>query len=68
MGARLVRDRLAWAASASLPRVYLLTIGAAAYFERHGFARVDRSAAPAAIRACPEFTSLCPQSAVLMAR
>lgn len=66
VGSRLVRDRLAWVRSAGLSRVYLLTTDAAAFFERQGFARIRRESAPAAIQTCPEFASLCPQSAIVM--
>jgi amino-acid N-acetyltransferase len=66
VGARLVRERLAWARAARLARIYLLTIDAAGYFERLGFIRVDQDAVPDEIKACPEFTSLCPNSAIVM--
>lgn len=67
VGTRLVDDRMAWAGGAGLPRVFLLTIDAAGYFESRGFTRIDRTEAPVAIQACPEFALLCPQSAIVMA-
>jgi amino-acid N-acetyltransferase len=47
-------------------RVYLLTTGAADFFARLGYKRVERGAAPQAMRATSEFSSLCPVSSVLM--
>jgi amino-acid N-acetyltransferase len=66
LAARLVRDRLAWAAADGMSAVYLLTMTAAAYFPRFGFERVSREEAPEEIRTAREFTSSCPASAVLM--
>ncbi len=59
--------------AAVLPRlegrdVYLLTETAADYFPRFGFARVERATAPEAIRISPQFSALCPASAILMHR
>lgn len=66
VGDVLTRDRLEWARHAGLHRVYLLTTTAESYFPRFGFARVDRSDAPAEIRASREFASACPATAALM--
>ncbi|MFP5076412.1 arsenic resistance N-acetyltransferase ArsN2 [Rhizobium sp. YIM 134829] len=46
--------------------LYLLTKGAAPFFERLGFARVDRAEAPAAIRQSRQAQHLCPASASLL--
>ena len=46
--------------------VFVLTTTAQGLFEKRGYARLDRSAAPAAIRATAQFSALCPDSAVLM--
>ncbi len=48
--------------------VYLLTESAQHYFERRGYQALPRSAAPAAIRACPQFATVCPASAVFMGK
>ena len=45
-----------------------LTTTAADYFARLGFVRIDRDAAPPAIRATAQFASLCPASAHVMRR
>lgn len=49
-------------------RIYLLTTGAADFFARLGYKRVERSGAPQAIRATREFSSLCPISSMLMVK
>ncbi|WP_242342199.1 arsenic resistance N-acetyltransferase ArsN2 [Anaeromyxobacter terrae] len=48
--------------------VYLLTTTAEGLFARAGYARIDRSNVPAAVRASAEFAALCPASAVCMVR
>ncbi|WP_242339705.1 MULTISPECIES: arsenic resistance N-acetyltransferase ArsN2 [Anaeromyxobacter] len=48
--------------------VYLLTTTAEGLFARAGYARIERSAVPAEVRASPEFDALCPASAVCMIR
>ncbi len=49
-------------------RMFLLTETAARFFEKRGYAAVDRALAPAAIAASRELSSVCPASAVLMVR
>ncbi len=68
LGGALVADRLAWARAAGLAEVYLLTTTAPDFFAARGFARLDRAAAPPAIRASREFASVCPGTSVLMRR
>jgi len=46
--------------------LYLLTTTAAEFFDSQGYDRVDRGAAPAAIRGTTQFAELCPDSAVCM--
>lgn len=48
--------------------LYLLTTTAEHYFSRLGFATVDRGGVPPAIAATLEFRTVCPASAVAMAR
>jgi amino-acid N-acetyltransferase len=50
-----------------LRRLYLLTTTAAGLFSRWGFETVARDAVPKAVQATPEFASLCPSSAIVMA-
>jgi amino-acid N-acetyltransferase len=68
LGEALVKDRLAWAESRGLARVFLLTTTAAHYFERFGFRPVDRDAVPSQIKKSSEFSSVCPESATVMVR
>lgn len=65
-GSWLLRHVLREAQALGVERVYLLTVGAAPFFARHGFRPVERKDAPSAIRATPEFKHLCPASASLM--
>lgn len=60
-------DRLEAAArEADIETLYLLTTTATAFFASRGYERVEREAAPAAIRATAEFADLCPSSATCM--
>jgi amino-acid N-acetyltransferase len=54
------------AREAGLADLYLLTTTAAKFFAARGYERVDREAAPAAIRESSELTDLCPSSATCM--
>jgi N-acetylglutamate synthase-like GNAT family acetyltransferase len=49
-------------------RLWLLTTGAAGFFEHLGFRRMDRASAPPVVTRSAQFTRLCPASAVLMCR
>ena len=48
--------------------LYLLTMSANGYFERHGFEEVPRSALPADLRGAAEGCGDCPAEAISMAR
>ena len=48
--------------------VYLLTTSAQRLFEELGYAVIERASVPAAIRATPQFASLCPDSAAVMTK
>ncbi|MET4682630.1 arsenic resistance N-acetyltransferase ArsN2 [Brevundimonas faecalis] len=48
--------------------LYLLTTSATAFFQRHGYAVLPRSAAPAPIAASRQFSGLCPASATFMSK
>lgn len=56
------------AVALGLERLWLLTIGAAGFFERIGFTRAERGEAPPDIRASAQFAGLCPGSAVCLRR
>lgn len=66
MGARLVAAAEQSAAASSITDLWLLTTSAAPFFARLGYHPADRNAAPPAVRATQEFTTLCPDSARLM--
>jgi amino-acid N-acetyltransferase len=67
-GRRLTARLLALAADVGVRDVYLLTLDATGYFRGLGFVAVARDSAPEAVRRTSQFTSLCPDSAVLMRR
>ena len=58
----------AYAVEHGISSVYLLTTTAEAFFAASGFTKVGRDAVPHAIRATREFSSLCPESAVVMVK
>lgn len=64
-GRELVR-RLERVCDGAVNRLHLLTIGAAPFFRGLGFVDADRSAAPLAIAATGQFTSICPGSAAYL--
>ncbi|WP_294195469.1 GNAT family N-acetyltransferase [uncultured Sphingomonas sp.] len=64
-GRELVR-RLERVCDGAVNRLHLLTIGAAPFFRGLGFVDADRSAAPPAIAATGQFTSICPGSAAYL--
>lgn len=66
IGRALVDHVLDDGRTAGVQDVYLLTTTAEHYFPRLGFACIDRSGVPAAVRGSVEFTSACPASAVAM--
>jgi N-acetylglutamate synthase-like GNAT family acetyltransferase len=56
------------ASSEGARKAWLLTETAVPFFEKLGFARIDRASAPAAIASSRQASSLCPASASLMTR
>ncbi|MEW5923998.1 MAG: arsenic resistance N-acetyltransferase ArsN2 [Candidatus Zixiibacteriota bacterium] len=65
-GKIITRMLLERAADNGLSEVYLLTTTAAKFFEKMGFAYIERSSVPESIAGTTEFTSLCPASAICM--
>ncbi len=69
-GAGLGSLMLSWleasAAEQQACGLYLLTTSATAFFERHSYVVLPRSAAPPAIAASRQFSALCPASAAFM--
>ena len=69
-GGGLGAEVLSWleteAAGRKAVGLYLLTTSATAFFQRHGYTALPRSAAPPAIAASRQFSALCPASAAFM--
>ena len=59
LGSALVLEAERLAASRGAGTLYLLTSDAGPFFASRGFAEITRELAPAALRASPQFTSLC---------
>ena len=68
LGIALARHAEAYAASRGVRSMYLLTLTAEPFFERLGYTRLDRSAAPASIQRTSEFATLCPASSAFMVK
>jgi len=56
------------AAEQGIRALYLLTTSAEGFFSASGFTRVGRDAVPEGIRSTREFSSLCPESAIVMVK
>ena len=63
LGAEVLSWLEARAAERKAIALYLLTTSATAFFQRHGYTALPRSAAPPAIAASRQFSTLCPASA-----
>lgn len=68
VGKALVERAIGEADARGLSGLYLLTTTAGAYFPRFGFAAISREGVPRALLSTAEFTSACPDSAVVMER
>lgn len=68
LGRRVVSELERLARAAEISRLILLTETAADFFARQGFRRIERSTAPPDMQASEEFRSLCPSSAICMAK
>jgi C_GCAxxG_C_C family probable redox protein len=66
IGSRLYEALELQAREKGLLRLYLLTTTAERYFSRMGYAVIERDVAPLPIQKSRQFSSLCPQSAVVM--
>ena len=66
LGGRLIGALEAAAATAGIVELWLLTLDAERFFQRHDYQIVARSLAPDVIRRTDEFSGLCPDTAVLM--
>jgi amino-acid N-acetyltransferase len=66
IAAGLVRELEEHAITEGIRCLYLLTVSAAAYFEKKGYQRISREAVPKPVRMSAEFQHLCPASAIAM--
>ena len=64
-GREVTKETLARAYELGARQAYLLTTTAESFFEREGFARIDRAIAPAAILATKQATTICATAALL---
>jgi protein-tyrosine-phosphatase/N-acetylglutamate synthase-like GNAT family acetyltransferase len=62
----LVNELEKYAREQKLKAIYLLTTTAEKYFDKRDYSKIQREEAPGAIKASPEFSHLCPSSAVVM--
>jgi len=68
VGRTIVDATLAEAHRLGATRAFLLTTTAKAYFERFGFASIDRASAPETILSTRQAAGLCPSTAPLMVK
>ena len=68
VGRQLVDEILDHARSIGVDELYLLTTTAERFFAQLGFRPTSRADVPASVRASVEFTSACPDTAVVMTR
>lgn len=68
VGARLVAALEARTSRRGLQSLWLLTIDADQFFARLGYTEMPRYEAPQSIQSSAEFSSLCPDDAVLMCK
>ena len=66
IGPTLVKALESSSAADGVAELWLLTIDADAFFQKHGYVVQPRDAAPNDIRTTEEFSDLCPGDAVLM--
>jgi amino-acid N-acetyltransferase len=68
LGSRLVAHAERHARDQGVQSLYLLTTTAEQFFLRHGYARIPRDKAPAAIKSTSEFSGICPVSSAFMVK
>lgn len=67
-GIALLEHAEDYARARGVRELYLLTTTAEKFFEKQGFVRASREAAPAAIARTREFAGICPASSAFMVR
>ena len=66
IGQQLLDQALQYARSQGITEVYLITNTAEEYFEKQGFAKVERNSVPTPIQKTQQFQGVCPSSATVM--
>lgn len=67
LGIDLTLAAIALARARGLPALFLLTETAAEFFPKFGFEMITRADVPAGVRRSVEFTTVCPETAVVQA-
>ena len=67
LGQQLTRAAIDLAQGRGVIDLYLLTETAGAFFPKFGFSPIDRADVPSQVKSSLEFTTLCPDSALVMA-
>lgn len=67
LGQQLTKAAIDLAQRHGVTCLYLLTETASAFFPRFGFEPIDRAGVPSEVKGSLEFTTLCPDSALVMA-
>ena len=67
LGIDLTLAAIALARARGLPAMFLLTETAAEFFPKFGFEMITRADVPAGVRRSVEFTTVCPETAVVQA-
>jgi amino-acid N-acetyltransferase len=65
-GSALVLHAEGYASAHHVRAIYLLTTTAESFFERCGYRRIERTAAPPSIQSTREFAGLCPANSAFM--
>lgn len=68
LGSELLARAEHYALANEVSAMFLLTTTAESYFQKRGYTRLLRDAAPEAIQSTTEFASLCPADSVLMVK
>jgi len=68
LGQMIVWELELLASATHISRLFLLTQTASEFFTRQGYRVIERSAVPEEVQSSEEFRSLCPNSAVCMAK
>jgi len=68
LGSQLTRDAEKYARSLNLQKLYLLTTTAEGFFAKRGYKKVRREVLPDQVQGTAEFRTLCPVTAVCMAK